>query len=104
MHFKPSSGRLAGKLVHGVQYYYTDYEAAEITLTQFYVMQAVWELYSRNPFKDQQQSNLTMFNKVCGTDFVSSIFSKTMKVADIYDYWTADEAQFKQMSQDYYLY
>ena len=104
VHFKPSSGRLAGKLVHGVQYYYTDYEAAEITLTQFYVMQAVWELYSRNPFKDQQQSNLTMFNKVCGTDFVSSIFSKTMKVADIYDYWTADEAQFKQMSQDYYLY
>ena len=104
VHFKPSSGRLAGKLVHGVQYYYTDYEAAEITLTQFYVMQAVWELYSRNPFKDQQQSNLTMFNKVCGTDFVSSIFSKTMKVAAIYDYWTADEAQFKQMSQDYYLY
>ena len=104
VHFKPSSGRLAGKLVHGVQYYYTDYETAEITLTQFYVMQAVWELYSRNPFKDQQQSNLTMFNKVCGTDFVSSIFSKTMKVADIYDYWTADEARFKQMSQDYYLY
>ena len=104
VHFKPTSGRLAGKLVHGVQYYYTDYDSAEITLTQFYVMQAVWELYARNPFKEQQKSNLSMFNKVCGTDFVSSVFSKSMKVADIYDYWTADAAQFKQLSQDYYLY
>ena len=104
VHFKPTSGRLAGKLVHGVQYYFTDYDAAEITLTQFYVMQAVWELYARNPFKEQQKSNLSMFNKVCGTDFVSSVFSKSMKVADIYDYWTADAAQFKQLSQDYYLY
>ena len=38
IHYKPLFGSLAGTLVHGVQYFYTDYEAADITLTQFYLM------------------------------------------------------------------
>ena len=51
IHYKPISGSSAGKLIHGVQYYYTDYDSACITKTQFWVMQAVHELFpDKNPF------------------------------------------------------
>ncbi|MBS7273849.1 MAG: DUF1343 domain-containing protein, partial [Bacteroidales bacterium] len=103
IHYKPTSGRLSGKMIHGVQYFYTDYEKATVTLTQFYVMQAVFELYSRNPFKDPKTS-LTMFNKVCGTDFVSREFGRTMKVASIKEYWNSGVEEFKALSKEYYLY
>ena len=103
IHYKPTSGRLSGKLIHGVQYYYTDFDAATITLTQFYVMQAVWELYGRNPFKVAPE-RMAMFNKVCGTDFVSKSFGQTLQVADIVDYWNADVEAFRRLAQKYYIY
>ena len=103
IHYQPISGRLAGKLIHGVQYFYTDYDAATLTLTQFYVMQAIWELYRKNPFTEASD-RLSMFNKVCGTDFVSSKFGQTMKVSDIADFWSADVPAFKALSKKYYIY
>ena len=103
IHYQPISGRLAGKLIHGVQYFYTDYEAATITLTQFYEMQAVWELYKKNPFSGNSD-RLSMFNKVCGTDFVSTKFGQTMKVSDISGFWSADVEAFKKLSEKYYIY
>jgi uncharacterized protein YbbC (DUF1343 family) len=103
IHYQPISGRLAGKLIHGVQYFYTDYEAATLTLTQFYVMQAVWELYKKNPIT-ASSDRLSMFNKVCGTDFVSKTFGQTMKVSDIADFWSADVPAFKALSEKYYIY
>lgn len=103
IHYKPISGRLNGKLVHGVQYYYTDYEAADITLTQFYVMQAVYELYKKNPFTDAGD-RLAMFNKVCGSDYVSATFGRTMKVSSIASYWTADVDSFRKLSLKYRIY
>ena len=43
--YKPFAGALKGQLVGGLQYFFTDYAKARITETQFYVMQAVAELY-----------------------------------------------------------
>ena len=103
IHYKPTSGRLSGKLLHGVQYYYTDYAAATITLTQFYVMQAVWELYGKNPFEISPE-RIPTFNKVCGTDYVSAVFGKSMKVADIEEFWLRDAEAFRSLSEKYYLY
>lgn len=103
IHFTPFFGSLQGKLIHGVQFFYTDYEAAPITLVQFYVMQAVGELYpDRNPFTAGGRNR--MFDQVCGTDYVRINFGKRMKVADILDYWTKDADAFKALSQKYYLY
>lgn len=102
IHYKPTSGRLNGKMLHGVQYYYTDYEAATITLTQFYVMQAVYELYGTNPFGDS--SRLSMFNKVCGSDYILNTFGTTIKVASIADYWNGDVTEFRKLAKRYYLY
>ncbi len=104
IHFKPFSGSLKGTLVHGVQFHYTDYEAASCTLTQFYVMQAVNELYpEKNPFKISL-SRTAMFDKVCGTDYVRITFGKRLKVEDIIDYWTKDVEPFRELSRKYWIY
>jgi uncharacterized protein YbbC (DUF1343 family) len=87
-----------------VQYHYTDFEAACCTLTQFYVMQAVGELYpSKNPFK-LSAGRIGMFDKVCGTDYVRIAFSKRQRVEDILEHWSKDVEDFKTLSMGYYLY
>lgn len=102
IHYKPLSGSLAGKLVHGVEFFFTDYQAATLTLTQFYVLQAVQELYpDHNPFP---MAKTRMLDIVCGTDYVRTEFGKRLKVADIVDYWNKDADNFKVVSQNYYLY
>ncbi len=103
IHFKPFYGGKAGKLIHGVQFFYTDFEAAHITLTQFYVMQALRELYpSRDPFAGKD--SMPMLDKVCGTDRIRLQFSKRMKVEDIIGWWTKDEADFRALSAKYHIY
>ncbi len=104
IHYKPIAGSSQGKLIHGVQFHYTDYEAATVSLTQFYVMQALHRLYpDRNPF-EMAQSRMGMFDKVCGTDYVRKTFSKRLEVEDIIDYWNKDVSDFKSLSKRYYLY
>ena len=104
IHYKPISGPWQGKLLHGVQYSYTDYEAATLTMTQFYVMQAVGELYpDKNPFKVSPGRN-NMFDLVCGTDYVRIEFGKRQKVEDILSYWMKDVKDFKALSKNYLIY
>ncbi len=103
IHFKPFYGGKAGKLIHGVQFFYTDFEAAHITLTQFYVMQALRELYpSRDPFAGKD--SMPMLDKVCGTDRIRLQFSRRMKVDDIIGWWTKDEDDFRAVSAKYHIY
>lgn len=101
--FKPFSGSQKGELVKGLQYFFTDYENARITETQFYVMQAVAELY---PDKKAFQiiSGYGLFDKVCGTDYVRNEFQKQYRFSDIKDYWRKDEEAFRSLSQRYHIY
>jgi len=103
IHYKPFSGGSAGKVIQGVQFFYTDYEAASLTLTQFYVMQAVYELYGKSPFEISAE-RLPSFNKVTGGNAVSTAFAKRLKVADILDYWNKDVEDFKRLRAPYLLY
>lgn len=103
IYYKPFSGSSAGKLVKGVQYFFTDYEAAQVTLTQFYVMQAVARLYpDRKPF--ETASGTGLFDKVCGTSYIRTEFGRAYRVSDIEDYWNKDVAQFEALSLKYRLY
>lgn len=103
IYYKPFSGRSAGKSVKGVQYFFTDYDAACVTLTQFYVMQAVARLYpDRKPF--ETASGIGLFDKVCGTSHIRTEFGKRYMVSDIEDYWNKDAAAFKTISRHYWLY
>ena len=101
--FKPFSGSAKGQLVGGLQFFFTDYEKARITEVQFYVIQAVAELY---PEKKAFEviSGYGLFDKVCGTDYVRTQLSKTYKVKDFIDYWRKDEETFRALSQNYYIY
>ncbi len=102
IHYKPISGSKKGILIHGVQLIFTDWEKAPVSLTQFYVMQAVNELYpDQNPYP---LKSTRMPDIVCGTDYVRTTFGKRLKVADIVDYWNKDVAHFRSVSQLYYLY
>jgi uncharacterized protein YbbC (DUF1343 family) len=101
--YKPFSGSQQGKLVKGLQYFFTDYESARLTDTQFYVMQAVAELY---PDKKAFEviSGYGLFDKVCGTDYVRTEFKKRYNVTDIIEYWRKDEEDFRTLSQRYHIY
>ena len=101
--FKPFSGSQKGELVKGLQYFFTDYEKARVTETQFYVMQAVAELYP-NKKAFEIITGYGLFDKVCGTDYVRVEFSKRYKVADIQEYWRKDEDAFRTLSQKYHIY
>lgn len=102
IHYKPFFGAQSGKLLHGVQYFFTDYDKAPLTLINFYVMQAVHELYpEHNPYVGKANR---MHDQVCGTDKIRAMFGKNFKVADMYDYWMKDVEEFRKISQKYYLY
>ena len=101
--YKPFSGNLKGQLVKGLQFFYTDYESARLTELQFMVMQAVVELYpDKKPF--EIISGYGLFDKVCGTDFIRTEFSKRYLFDDIKNYWRKDEDVFRALSKKYYLY
>lgn len=101
--YKPIAGSRKGELVKGLQFFFTDYEKARVTETQFYVMQAVAELYPEQK-AFEVISGHGLFDKVCGTDYVRKEFSKRYKVADIVEYWRKDEADFRKLSQKYHIY
>lgn len=101
--YKPFSGGSKGKLVAGLQFFYTDYEKARLTELQFYVIQAVAELY---PDKKAFEiiTGYGLFDKVCGTDYVRLQLTKTHKAKDVLDFWRKDEAAFRALSQKYHMY
>ncbi len=101
--YKPFSGSQQGKLVKGLQYFFTDYEKARVTETQFYVMQAVAELY---PDKKAFEviTGYGLFDKVCGTDYVRTEFKKRYKFEDIKSHWRKDEDDFRTLSKKYHIY
>lgn len=100
---KPFAGSQAGKLVHGVQPFFTDYKAARLTEITFYVIQALAKLYpDHRPFGPDEKIGL--FNKVCGTDYIHNTLQQTYQAADVLEYWRKDEAAFRELSSKYYLY
>ena len=101
--YKPFSGSLQGKLVGGLQFFFTDYEKARITEVQFHVMEAVAELY---PDKKAFEviTSYGLFDKVCGTDYVRKVLCKGYRFDDIKDYWRKDEQSFRNLSQKYHIY
>lgn len=102
IHYKPMAGAKEGVLLHGVEFGFNDYDAATLSLTQFYVVQAVQELYpDHNPFP---MTKTRMFDIVCGTDYVRETFAKRLKVEDILEFWNKDAENFREISKKYYLY
>lgn len=110
VHFRPiyckpfySVGK--GQNYQGVQIHITNPKTVVLSDIQFLIMQ---EMYKLNPsldfFKRCEKSRITMWNKVCGTDYIFKEFGNGYNFAKIREYWHKDDKAFKEMSKKYYLY
>lgn len=105
IHIKPFYAVGKGENLQGVEVYVTDEAAAPLTLTQFYVMQELADMYpDRRPFDLAEKSRLNMFDKVTGSKEIRRLFSRRYKVADMIDYWNKDNETFRSASASCHLY
>lgn len=105
IHLKPFYSVGAGTDMQGVQVHIMDYSNAALTDVQFYVMEAIANLYpERAVFDNANEKRYRMFDQVCGSDQIRILFSKRHKFQDIKEYWHKDIEAFKRLSKQYYLY
>ena len=106
IHVKPFYGTGKGENLQGVQFYVDDVPGSSLTLIQFYAMQELAKLYPEKRIFDTatDKSRFDMFDKVCGTDKIRTLFSKNYQVSDMIDYWNKDADAFKEKAKKYYLY
>ncbi|MCM1066587.1 MAG: DUF1343 domain-containing protein [Muribaculaceae bacterium] len=105
IYIKPFYSTGKGENLQGVEAYVTDKDKAPLTLVQFYVMEALAELYpDRKAFDLADKSRLNMFDKVCGSKEIRRRFSERYKVADMAPYWNKDADSFRRSSEKYHIY
>lgn len=101
--YKPYYASGKDSTLQGVQFFFTDLDAARLTEVQFYVMQVAAELYPDHPaFTEGRQYR--MFDFATGSHGIRETFSKRYRVEDILPYWRKDEEAFREASSKYYLY
>ncbi len=105
IHIKPFYSTNKGENIQGVEVYVTDVEAAPLSLTQFYVMEELADMYpDHRVFDHADKGRFSMFDKVCGSPQIRERFSRRHRTADIVDYWNKDNDSFKAASAPYRLY
>uniref|UniRef100_A0A7V2ZKY7 DUF1343 domain-containing protein n=1 Tax=Ignavibacterium album TaxID=591197 RepID=A0A7V2ZKY7_9BACT len=100
--YKPYYAFGKDKMLNGVQIHILDYDAVELIPIQFYLLQAVNELYGKNLIIEGKNND--MFDKVLGTNKIRELFIKNQKVSDILPYLNKDIDNFRTLSKKYYLY
>lgn len=105
LHLKPFYAVGIGKNLQGVQVHVMNYKNAALSDVQFWVMQAVAELWPEKAvFANASEGRYRMFDQVSGSDQIRLRFSKRHKFEDIKEYWYKDVESFRKLSQKYYLY
>ena len=105
IYVKPFYAVGQGQNLQGVELYVTDIESAPLSLTQFYVMQELAQMYpDRKAMDKADPKRFNMFDKVCGSKEIRKRFGKNHNVADIVEYWNKDNESFRKASSAYYLY
>ncbi len=105
IYFKPFYSVGQGKMCQGVQIHLMDYNKAPLSDLQFYIVQELYKLYPEHDlFRDCNQKRFSMFDKVCGTDFVRKTFGQHYDWNEVKAYWDKDVEAFRQASLPYYLY
>jgi uncharacterized protein YbbC (DUF1343 family) len=105
MYLKPFYAVGVGKNLQGVQVHIMDYKKVALSDIQFYVMQALAELYpDKAVFANASEGRFRMFDQVSGSDQIRLRFAKRHKFEDIKDYWYKDVDSFRKLSKKYYLY
>ena len=103
--YKPYYGFNKGLNLNGVEIYVTDFDKAELTLVQFYVMQELARMYPDHKVATGADSKrFGMFDKVCGSKDVRRMFFKNHRVEDIEPLWHKDLPAFEKTKHKYHLY
>lgn len=105
IHIKPFYSTNQGENIQGVEVYVTDVDKAPLSLTQFYVMEELADMYPEHKvFENCDEKRFDMFDKVCGSKEIRKRFAKNYKTADIEGYWNKDVEPFRAASAKYHLY
>lgn len=105
IHIKPFYSTGKGENLQGVEFYITDKEAAPLSMTQFYVMEELADMYPEKKIFDiADEKRFSMFDKVAGSKEIRKRFTENYKAADIEEYWNKDVEPFREASSKYYLY
>lgn len=105
INYKPYYGFGKGVQMGGVELYITDFEKAPLTLVQFYVMEALADMYpAHKAFAAAPAARQKMFDKVTGSPQVRQLFSRCYRTADLLPLWNRDAASFSKNKAKYHLY
>lgn len=105
IHYNPYYSVGKGITLQGVQVYITDYEKAHLSDIQFLLVQEMMRLWpERDVFKLCNQQRFSMFDKVCGTNYIREHFAERYRWEDVRDYWYKDVEEYRILSKKYYLY
>ena len=103
--YKPYYGFGKATDLNGVEVYVNDFDKAELTLVQFYVMQELARMYpAHKASAGASPARFGMFDKVCGSKAVRTGFFKRHRVEDIDRLWHKDLPAFEKTKKEYHLY
>lgn len=103
--YKPFYSSHKGELCGGVQIYLTDYSKAHLAEIQFLVVQELMRMYpDKDVFGNCNKDRFSMFDKVCGSNYIRETFSQHYRWDDVRDYWYKDVESYRALSSKYYLY
>lgn len=102
--FKPYYAFGKNNPLSGVQIFITDYKSVNLLNTQFHILFTLKEIYpSKDLFKLAKGSEIKMFNKAIGTNFIYETY-KSGDFKSLLEFMEKDVESFKLISQKYYLY
>ena len=105
VHYRPYYGFSKGVDVGGVEAFVTDSDKANLTLTQFYVMQEIARLWpSHKASAGANPKRFAMFDKVVGNAGVRPAFFRRHRVEDILPIWNKDADAFRATKRKYQIY
>ena len=105
LHYNPYYSVGKGTTLQGVQIYVTDFKQAHLSDIQFLLVQELMRLWPEHDvFKLCNQQRFSMFDKVCGSDYIRTRFAEHYRWDDIKDYWYKDVDDYRKLASKYYLY
>ncbi len=103
--YKPFYGLDAGKDLNGVETYITDYKDVKLMPIQFYLIQALKELYPDSSlFNPESKNRYKMFDNVLGTSKVREMITGNFKAEELKPFFEKEASDFREFSKKYFLY
>jgi uncharacterized protein YbbC (DUF1343 family) len=103
--YKPFYGFGMEKNLFGVETHIVDYKSVKLMQIQFYIIQALKELYPDSSlFKDENKSRFRMFDNVVGTKKVRDMLNGNFNMKDLSQFFEKDASEFREFSKKYFLY